>query len=837
MSFSLFQVKIEHMKSYKPSQIEKKWQRVWEKKRLFEVKENPAKKKDKEYILNMFPYPSASGLHVGHVLGWTASDVLVNYERMKGKHILYPIGFDAFGLPAENYAIKTKIHPAKTTKDATKNFTRQLKVLGISCDWSRVISTSEPDYYKWTQWLFLLLYKMGLAYKKYAPVNWCNSCQTVLAREQVVNGKCERCKKEVTQKELEQWFFKITKYADRLLNDLEKLDWPESIKEAQRNWIGRKEGINITYNVVDAKGKEVKTKDNTPFTVTCFTTRPDTNFGATFVVLAPEHEFVKKITRGEIHATSAKKQAIEDYIQKSQRKSETERIAEGREKTGVATGYYCLNQLTNYKMPLYISDFVLGHFGTGAVVGVPGHDKRDFEFAKKFKLPVIRVVVAKDGKTSPITKIEEVQEEEGIMINSDFLNGLDIREATQRIMDHLEKNGYGKKTRNYRLRDWLVSRQRYWGAPIPIIYCPKCGMIPVKEKDLPVKLPTDVDFLPHGESPLAKSKSFHRTVCPTCGERKGVRRESDTMDTFVDSSWYFLRYTDPKNEKRFADEKKIHYWNPVDWYVGGAEHAVLHLLYARFFTKVLHDAGLVKFEEPFMKLRTHGVILGEDGQKMSKSIGNVINPDEVVSKFGADVTRMYEMFMGPFEDTKPWSSQSILGVYRFLDRVWKMGQQISLGKSKNAKKELRPLVHQTIKKVEEDIEEFHFNTCVSQCMIVLNSFEKETPNKKEWEAFLQVLCPFAPHITEELWSLLGNKKSIRQSMWPVFDPTKILEERIVIVVQVNGKVRGQLEVHRNMIDKELEKEALALPKLQTYIGSNSVKKVIVVPNRLINFVV
>jgi len=587
------------MEKYNPKKIEKKWQNFWEKKQIFKTREDKAKKK--YYVLDMFPYPSAVGLHVGHPEGYTATDIISRYRRMKyQENILHPMGFDAFGLPTENYAIKVNRHPKEITAENISNFKRQLKAFGFSYDWSRQINTSEPDYYKWTQWMFVQLYKMGLAYKKKAPVNWCSSCQTVLAREQVVDGCCERCKHKVIQKDLSQWFFKITKYADELLGGLDKIDWPEPIKEMQRNWIGRKQGINIRYKI-NLKNKKSLSQDNNSqdHYIEVFTTRPDTNFGATFITIAPDSVYVNQLKN-----YFANKKEIEKYITEANKKSELDRIAEGRKKTGVFTGLYAINQLTNKEMPIYISDFVLASVGTGAVVGVPGHDLRDFEFAEAMGLEVIRVVVGADGDTSPITRPEQVQEQEGTMINSGFLDGLDIHTATEKIMDYLEQKGWGKRAVSYKLRDWLVSRQRYWGAPIPIIYCEKCGEVLVPESDLPVELPDDVDFRPTGESPLVNSKKFHQVKCPQCGATNGVRREVDTMDTFVCSSWYHLRYCDPHNTNKPFNKEKVNQWMPVDLYVGGAEHAVMHLLYARFFTKALRDAGYIDFDEPYLKLRT-----------------------------------------------------------------------------------------------------------------------------------------------------------------------------------------------------------------------------------------
>jgi len=924
---------------YEAKKIEKKWQKIWAKDASLKVKESASLKKKKEYVLNMFPYPSALGLHVGHVLGWTCSDILARYFRMRGKHVLYPAGFDAFGLPAENYAIKTKIHPAKTTKKAIANFTKQWKSLGISPDWSRIISTSEPDYYKWTQWLFLEFYKKGLAYKKKAPVNWCGSCQTVLAREQVVGGKCERCKNEVVQKELDQWFFKITEYADRLLDDLKDLDWPHSIKEAQKNWIGKSEGFLLSFELTIGSVIEV------------FTTRPDTLCGATYLVLAPEHPSLV-----ELKTKISNWVEVFKYAQNSQKKSELERTELSKAKTGVRLeGVSAINPGTSEKIPVFVADYVVMSYGTGAIMAVPCHDERDLEFAHIFDLPVRQVVrkidapirsylmggeeisddelravgieineVLENGDRKitiprravsqyeelinskmtpgfwneyigddivfifkhPTGRIERIvltpqtndhidklaaefsansdlstrgkehtqknenvwkwlaknswykelitHSDQGILINSLEWTGLNSLEAKKNITRAVS----GRPKLQYHLRDWLISRQRYWGTPIPIIYCNACGMVPVSDKDLPVKLPTDVDFLPHGESPLTKSKSFHSVKCPKCGAKDGVRREVDTMDTFVDSSWYFLRYADPKNAREYASKEKVHYWSPVDWYIGGAEHAVLHLLYARFFTKVLFDLRRLKFQEPFKRLRTHGMILGEDNQKMSKSIGNVINPDDVINTLGADTLRMYEMFMGPFSDTKPWSSSGMMGVRRFLDRVYKMQQSIALSKkSEKTKNAIRSLLHQSIQKIGSQIETFSFNTCVSQLMILLNDFERNLPNKKEWEAFITLLYPFAPHLASECYELTGHRGGLKKAVWPKYDTKKTIPDTVFVAVQVIGKLRATLEVPKNSAQDYVEELARKNEKVQMFIEGREVVKVIYVPDRVINFVV
>lgn len=820
--------------AYPHQQIEKKWQRAWVGKKLFKYAKSGKKKK--YYILDMFPYPSGAGLHVGHPEGYTATDIIARYKRMCGHAVLHPMGWDAFGLPAENYAIKTKIHPDKSTRNNIKTFTRQIQELGFSYDWDREISTCDPSYYKWTQWFFSFLYQKGLAYRKKAPVNWCESCHTVLANEQVVDGMCERSKDPVIQKLMEQWFFKITDYVeDRgktsgLINGLSKIDWPESTKQGQLNWIGKKEGIDITYEVEHFTEK-----------VVCFTTRPDTNFGATFIVLAPEHPLAKKV--------SSHNPDVAAYIEQSLKKTERERQEEGRKKTGVFTGLNAMNNLNGRRLPIWVSDFVLGGFGTGAVVGVPGHDKRDFEFAKAFGIPVIRVVVGKDGDTSGIERIEQVQEEEGTMTNSEFLNGLDIHAATKKIMDYLEQKKWGKRVTTYKLRDWLVSRQRYWGAPIPVVYDDQGKHYLVPDEELPVKLPTDVDFMPTGESPLARSKSFHakkdllriekklKKAGVLATKRTIVRRESDTMDTFVDSSWYLFRFMDPKNKKEFAAQKILNSLGPIDLYVGGAEHTVLHLLYARFFTKALHEYGYLNYDEPFLKLRHQGIILGEDGQKMSKSRGNVINPDDIVRDFGADTLRLYEMFMGPFADMKPWNTQGVQGVYRFLNKVWRLGTESKLTVGKPDAATLR-LIHQTLKKVTHDIEDLKFNTAVSQMMILVNHLQSlPVLDQQSISLLLFCLYPFAPHLAEELWNKLGHKKMIMEEKWPKYDEKLAKEDLIQLPIQINGKHRATIQVPHDVTQARALELAKKEPNVAKFLEGKKVRKEIFVPGRIVNIVV
>ncbi|MBU0671326.1 leucine--tRNA ligase, partial [Patescibacteria group bacterium] len=692
---------------YNPQKIEKKWQKHWEKTRAFKADDKSTK--EKFYCLDMFPYPSSHGLHVGHPEGYTATDIVSRYKRMKGFEVLHPMGWDAFGLPAENFAIKSGVHPQETTLKSIDTFKKQIKSLGFSYDWDREINTSSPEYYKWTQWIFLELYKKGLAYKKKAAVNWCEECKTVLANEQVIDSKCERCQNEVIQKDLEQWFFKITDYTEDLLQGLEKIDWPEPIKLMQSNWIGRSEGADIEFKIKNSK-----------FKIKIFTTRPDTLYGATYMVFAPEHELVQKL-KNQIENWDE----VEEYIETSQKKSDLERTDLQKQKTGVELkGLKAINPANNKEIPIYISDYVLISYGTGAIMCVPAHDERDWEFAKKFNIEIIKVI--ENGQSD-----EECYIGEGKMVNSDEFNGQDWQEAKKNITTKVQ----GQLTINYKMRDWLISRQRYWGTPIPIIHCEKCGEVPVPEDQLPVKLPTDVDFKPTGESPLASSKSFHDLECPKCGAKEGVRRESDTMDTFVCSSWYYLRYCDPKNDKAFVDNELLKKWMAVDLYVGGAEHAVMHLIYARFIYKALKDLGHIKIDskvdhdEPFQKLRNQGMILGEDHQKMSKSRGNVVNPDEVINEYGADTMRMYEMFMGAFEEVKPWEPKSIIGIKRFLDRVW----MVSIDNIENEKKYKKiesKSIHKTIKKVTSDIENFKFNTAIAQLMIFFNGEN----SKPDWRS-------------------------------------------------------------------------------------------------------
>lgn len=816
--------------SYNPHKIEKKWQEIWEKEKPFSFSDpstSSGQGRPKFYILDMFPYPSGEGLHVGHPEGYTATDIIARYQRMRGFNVLHPMGWDAFGLPAENYAIKTGVHPAETTKKSINTFKRQIKRLGFSYDWSRELSTADPEYYKWTQWLFLYLYKKGLAYQKEAPVNWCSSCNTVLANEQVVSGECERCGTEVVQKNLKQWFFKITDYTERLLDGLEEVDWPEKIKTMQKNWIGKSEGVELEFRI---KNQELSIKT--------FTTRPDTLFGATYLVLAPEHELVDQLI-----SLSVNQEEIKDYIKQALKKTELERVSGEKEKTGVELkGVKAVNPANKEETPVFIADYVLGGYGTGAIMAVPAHDERDFEFAKKFDLPIIEVIKVSektlDVKESEEGKTPRVKElasrayiGEGFLINSDQFNGMPSKEARGKITEFVK----GEKKIQYKLRDWLISRQRYWGAPIPIIYCEKCGTVPVPEEDLPVELPIDVDFKKVSGSLLKENNEFVNVKCSQCGGE--AKRETDTMDGFVDNSWYYYRYIDPKNNEEIFDKNKTKKVMPIDLYVGGAEHAVGHLMYSRFITKVLADGKVVNFEEPFLKLKNQGLILGEGSQKMSKSRGNVINPDNVIEEYGADAFRMYEMFMGPFEDAKPWDTKGIIGVFRFLVKVWNLGEEISKQSVEvgHESEELRRKVHQTIYKVENDIVSFRFNTAISAMMILLNSIEKEASHFA-FRTLLLILYPFAPYITSELWEKLGYGNYIWEENWPETIEKYLQNEEVKIIVQINGRLRDTVVLPTGVSKDELEKTARGLENTAKHLADKKVKDVIVVPDKLVNFV-
>ncbi len=809
---------------YNPSEIEKKWQEKWASDCLYEVNEDDSR--PKFYALTMFPYTSGD-LHIGHWYAMAPSDVYARFKRMQGYNVLHPMGFDAFGLPAENAAINHGIHPYTWTMQNIENMRRQLKSIGAIYDWNREVITCLPEYYKWTQWLFLKLYEFGLAYRAKAPVNWCPRCQTVLANEQVLgDGSCERCGTGVLRKMLEQWFLRITKYADELL-DFSQIDWPERIKIMQTNWIGRSIGAEVSFGLEyeNIEAKEIRV----------FTTRPDTIFGVTFFVLAPEHPLVPLLT------TPEHKAEVEAYILETQRRTEIERMAVEREKTGVFLGSYVINRLNGEPVPIWIADYVLLSYGTGAVMGVPGHDQRDFEFARKYGLP-IRVVIAPPGWSGE--EFVCAYTESGTMVNSGQFDGLSSEQGFEAICDYLEERGLGRRAVAYRLRDWLISRQRYWGAPIPIVYCDKCGIVPVPEKDLPVLLPPDAEFKPTGESPLKYCESFVNTVCPRCS--LPAKRETDTMDTFMCSSWYFLRYTSPGVDDYPFDKKKLKFWMPVDLYTGGAEHAVMHLLYSRFFIKAIRDIGIVDFDEPFIKLFNQGTIIYQ-GDKMSKSKGNVVTPDSYVSEIGADAVRAYLMFIGPWELGGEWSDQGIVGMSRWVNRVWNL---VTAGyEEKNVKdaveKQLSHLIHKTIKRVTNDIERFRFNTMLAALMEFTNYLNRVqecgTVSKSLWDEavakLLLLLAPTAPHITEELWERIGRHYSIHNQPWPRWDEELAKEEEVTLVIQVNGKIRDKVIVPVSITEDEAKKLALNRDRIKAYIKDNKVARIIYVPQRLVNIVV
>jgi len=807
---------------YNPKVIEKKWQNRWANDGLYEVNEDSSK--PKWYALTMFPYTSGD-LHIGHWYAMAPSDVHARFKRMQGFNVLHPMGFDAFGLPAENAAIQRGIHPYKWTMQNVENMRRQLKSIGAIYDWRREVITCQPKYYQWTQWFFLKLYQNELAYRGKAPVNWCPNCQTVLANEQVLgNGDCERCGAMVIRRDLEQWFFRITKYADELMQH-EGIDWPERIKVMQHNWVGRSCGTEISFSL-DYQGINERE-------IRVFTTRPDTTFGVTFMVLAPEHPLVSKLT------TSEKKAEVEAYISKSRRLTEIERLSTDKEKDGVFTGAYVTNRLNGDKVPIWIADYVLLGYGTGAVMAVPAHDERDFAFAKKYNLP-IRVVIA-----PPQWQGEELEKAyigSGTMINSGQFDNLTSQEGIEAVSDFLEERGWGGRAVSYKLRDWLISRQRYWGAPIPMIYCDRCGIVPVPEKELPVLLPEDAEFKPTGESPLKYNEQFVNTTCPECAGN--AKRETDTMDTFMCSSWYFLRYTSLNIDNIPFDENNVRYWMPVDLYTGGAEHAVMHLLYARFFTKAIRDIGLVEFNEPFNRLFNQGIIIAQK-QKMSKSKGNVVNPDAYVAELGADAVRTYLMFVAPWEQGGEWNDSGISGISRWFNRLWKLVLDNYKAKNKNSSRELKRNLHQTIKKVTSDLERIHFNTMISTLMEFTNHLgkikEAGSVTVEEWrdsvETLLILLAPTAPHLTEELWQRIGNNYSIHDHLWPDWDEELAKEEEITLVIQINGKMRDRLLVPASITEEEARRLTLSRQKVKTYIDNKTITKLIYIPKRLINLVV
>lgn len=822
---------------YAPHDIEAKWQKYWEENKTFKVEMD--KDKPKSYVLEMFPYPSGN-LHMGHVRNYSIGDVIARFRTMKGFNVLHPMGWDSFGMPAENAAIKHNIPPKKWTLENIANMTRQLKALGLSYDWDREVTTCKEDYYKWTQWFFELFYKRGLAVKKESAVNWCDTCNTVLANEQVIDGKCWRCDHEVVKKDLSQWFFKITDYADELLKDLDLLPgWPERVKTMQHNWIGRSEGLEFSFEIPALND-----------TVAVYTTRPDTAYGVTFMALAAEHPLIKKICEN-----NPKADEINAFCERVRNQSEIERTSSESEKEGVFTGVYCINPFTGRKVEIWVTNYVLYDYGTGAVMGVPTGDQRDWMFADKYGIEKI-VTICPIGKE---LKLEEMtcayEEKEGMLVNSDEFTGMEMHKAMSAIMDKAEAEGFGKRRVNYRLRDWLISRQRYWGAPIPIIYCPHCGEVLVPEDQLPVRLPEDVSFTAGAKSPLATSEEFVHCKCPKCGA--DATRETDTMDTFLCSSWYYLRYTDAHNDKMPFDKELNNYWGPVDQYIGGIEHAILHLLYSRFFVKVLRDAGLVDYDEPFSNLLTQGMVI-KDGAKMSKSLGNVVSPEEILSKYGADTARLFILFAAPPERELEWSDQGVEGSFRFLNRIWRivqafeaiLAQKVTEYDHSNlseAEKDLRRVLHSSIKKVTNDIEtRFNFNTAISTMMELVNALYAYKEAAKEpnagliYEAIsdlIKMMSPFVPHITEELWrGAIDANSSVHEQSWPECDEEALKVDNVEIVLQVNGKVRGRLTVPAEATKEELEKIAMADANVQAHIGDATVRKVICVPGRLVNIV-
>ncbi|MCC8160391.1 MAG: leucine--tRNA ligase [Oscillospiraceae bacterium] len=802
------------MESYNFKAIEKKWQDKWEEEGAFYAETNSSK--PKYFAMIEFPYPSGAGLHVGHPRSYTALDIIARKRRMEGYNVLYPIGWDAFGLPTENFAIKNKVHPKIVTEKNIANFTRQLKMLGFSFDWSREVNTTDPNYYKWTQWIFLQLFKHGLAYKQEMPINWCTGCKVGLSNEEVVNGVCERCGSEVVQKRKSQWMLKITEYAQRLIDDLDDVDYLEKIKTQQKNWIGRSEGA------------EVKFKLSTGDEMVVYTTRADTLFGATYTVMSPEHELVEKMKDSITNYDE-----VLAYKAAAAKKSEFERTELAKEKTGVKLeGIYAVNPANGDKLPVFISDYVLVTYGTGAIMAVPAHDSRDWEFAKKFNLPIIEVVSG--GKNVQEEAYTDVYK--GNMVNSGFLNGLPVKQAIPTMIDWLEKEGLGKRKVNFKLRDWVFSRQRYWGEPIPLVHCDKCGWVAIPESELPLELPEIETFEPgeNGESPLAKAYDWIETTCPKCGGK--AQRETDTMPQWAGSSWYFLRYMDPHNNDALASKEALEYWSPVDWYNGGMEHTTLHLLYSRFWHKFLYDIGVVPTKEPYMKRTSHGMILGENNEKMSKSRGNVVNPDDVVNEFGADAFRTYEMFIGAFDQSTPWSQQGLKGCYKFLERVWNLQSIVNDCEEYSA--DLEKTMNKAIKKVSEDFERMKFNTAIATLMSLVNDFSRKgSVTKGEYKTLITLLNPIAPHMTEELWLTYGNGGLLSLEPWPKYDEEKTVDDEIEIVVQINGKIKDKLMIPAGLDKDGTQEAAMNTDKIKSLIEGKNVVKVIAVPGKLVNIVV
>ena len=798
---------------YKFSEIEKKWQDIWEKEEAFKAKNDFSK--PKFYGLIEFPYPSGNGLHVGHPKSNTAIDIICRKRRMEGYNVLYPIGWDAFGLPTENYAIKNKIHPAIVTKQNVDHFREQLKKIGFSFDWDREINTTDPSYYKWTQWIFLQLYKHGLAYKAEIPINFCTSCKVGLANEEVVNGVCERCGGEVVQKVKSQWMLKITEYAERLYDDLDETDFIEKVKIQQRNWIGKSKGAEVKFKVAGTDEELV-----------VFTTRPDTLFGATYMVVSPEHKILEKLNIENIDEVKA-------YQKEAAKKSEFERTEMNKDKTGVMLkGVKAINPVNGKEIPIWISDYVLASYGTGAIMAVPAHDDRDWAFAKKFDMPIIQVISGEED----VNEAPNTNTDTGVMINSGFLDGIEVKKAIDVMIKYLEENGIGKSKTNFKLRDWVFSRQRYWGEPIPMVHCEKCGWVPLPEESLPLELPYTDSYEPtdNGESPLANLTDWVNTTCPHCGGK--ATRETDTMPNWAGSSWYFLRYIDPHNDKALADKELLKYWLPVDWYNGGMEHTTLHLLYSRFWHKFLYDIGVVPTNEPYQKRTSHGMILGANGEKMSKSKGNVINPDDMIAEYGADTLRMYEMFMGAFDQAAPWSEKSVKGCYRFLEKVYNLLDILVDGDEYS--KELEASIHKTIKKVSNDYEKMKFNTAIASMMELINEVNKlGRINKAELKTFITLLNPVAPHITEEMWERAGFEGRLYQTTWPTFEENKTVDAVVEVPVQVNGKLRGVIKVNKGASNEEVENIAFNDEEVKKFIDGKEIVKKIYVPERIFTIVV
>lgn len=807
-------------KQYKPQEFESKWQEQWFSNMNYKA-QDLLKDKEKFYELVEFPYPSGPGMHIGHTRNYSMADAVVRLRRMKGQNVLFPIGWDAFGLPTENYALKVKRPPQEITKENVDNFRNQLKSLGLTFDWDREVNTTDPNYYKWTQWIFLKLYEKGLAYMSDMPINWCPKCRVGCANEEVVDGKHERCGTPVEQKKLKQWVLKITDYADRLIDDLDTVDYLDSVKALQKNWIGRKTWYDIDYKI-----------EGTDETVRVSTTRPDTQFGATFIVIAPEHEILQKLMST---IPKENKAEVEKYIEESERKTDMERLDDTREKSGVFTGLYCANSITSERMPVYVSDFVLTTVGTGMVVGVPAHDRRDFEFAQKFNLPVIRVVEDKEENRSEVNSVEEVYEDEGTVYNSGFMNGLSTEQARVKVGEYIEEKGIGEVVTRYHLQDWVFSRQRYWGEPIPMVHCQKCGIVPLPEDQLPLELPIAEDYEPtdDGRSPLANMTDWVNTKCPKCGGP--AQRETNTMPNWAGSSWYFLRYCDPHNDKELADKELTNYWMMVDHYEGGPEHITLHLLYSRFWHKFLYDIGVVDTIEPYQRRTIHGVVLGEDGVKMSKSLGNVISPDSLIKKYGADVTRAYLMFMGPYEGNVVWDTRTIRGVDKFIKR-WFAFVQDAWEKADTSDREVEVAISKLIVRVEDGILDWKFNTAIAAFMEFYNNYKNQIFSKEQIEKLITISTPIMPHLAEELWHIIGHDTSVMENKWPEVDGDMLVDNLIEIPIQINGRVRDRVKIERGISEENVMGKVLKKQKIAKLLEDVEIKKFIYVDGKIVNII-